>query len=248
MKFDHAISLARYNWPLYLICFASASIGFFAATMTSLPVPVRVVAGCATTVATWYAITSFVAFHMMFDRPEFLSGQWLARCVREAPRTCVQLSVCVEETTLPIQAVFPDTICTNLDLFDDSTMTEPAIARAKQAAESSNSLPAKPATLPLGDDSSELTVLSLAAHEIRDPAMRRSLFTELARITTSHGRLIIAEHLRNLPAALAFGPGLFHFYPRSEWTTLATKAGFRMESEFDITPFIHIFVLEHDEN
>jgi ubiquinone/menaquinone biosynthesis C-methylase UbiE len=153
----------------------------------------------------------------------------------------VQLSVCVEETTLPIQTVFPDSICTNLDLFDDSTMTEPAIIRAKNAAESSALVRAKPAALPLDDDSSELTVLTLAAHEIREPALRRSLFAELARITTSHGRVIVAEHLRNLPAALAFGPGLFHFYPHSEWA-----AGFRIESEFNITPFIHIFVLEHE--
>lgn len=244
MKFKHALSLARYNWPLYLVCFITATVSFFAAGMTSFPATARIVAVCCGAVAAWYAITSFVAFHLMFDRPEFLSGQWLVRCVRDTPQTCVQLSVCVEQTTLPIQLVFPQSICTNLDLFDSSTMTEPAIARAKQAAESSASLRANPAALPLDDDSSELTVVTLAAHEIRNPELRKSLFSELSRITTSHGRLIIAEHLRNFPAALAFGPGLFHFYPRSEWAALAKMAGFRIESEFDITRFIHIFVLD----
>lgn len=183
----------------------------------------------------------------MFDRSDFLSGTWLARCVRGVPRTCVQVSVCVEQTTLPIEAVFPASKCTNLDLFDDSAMTEPAIARAKRGALPAVALRAKPTALPAADESADLAVVTLAAHEIRDPSLRRALFTELGRITTSDGRLVVAEHLRSLSAALAFGPGLWHFYPRSEWANLATSTGWRIVSEFDRTPFIHIFVLDRVE-
>ncbi len=246
MKFTRAVTLARYNWPLYLICIVSSVAGFFVGSLNSLPVPVRIIAIVGASIATWYAAASFVAFHMMFERPAFLSGRWLSRCVSNVPKTCTHLSVCVEETSLPVQAVFPNTICTNLDLFDDSVMTEPAIARAKLAAGLSKLIRAKPNALPLENGVSELTVVSLAAHEVRDPTLRVTFFRELARVTHPDGTLVVAEHLRNLPAALAFGPGLFHFYPRSEWTQLATAAGLLIESEFDITPFIHVFVFRRD--
>jgi hypothetical protein len=243
MAFTRALTLARYNWPLYLVCAIGTFAGFSVAFISTLPPTIRMLAALGGGVALWYAFASFAAFHIMFDRPDFLSGQWLTRCIDDSPGTCVQLSVCIEETTLPISDIFPQAICTELDLFDDSVMTEPPIARAKQAAGNSTSIPSKPDALPLANETSQLTVVTLAAHEVRDPIQRESLFQELARITESSGRLIIAEHLRNLPAALAFGPGLFHFYPRSEWAALAQKAGLRIESEFDVTPFFHIFVL-----
>jgi hypothetical protein len=125
-------------------------------------------------------------------------------------------------------------------------MTEPAINRAKHEALPLATKISKPDSIPLDDGSSEFTLVTLAAHEIRNATLRHKFFAELKRITASNGCVVIAEHLRNLPAALAFGPGLFHFYPRSEWTTLATASGLRIQSEFDINPFIHIFVLHHN--
>lgn len=245
MKFDRAFSLARYNWPLYVVCFFGAVIGFLLWVTPIAPAPVKYVGLVGAIVATWYAVASFLAFQVMFDRPDFLSGEWLSSCVTQSPKTCVQLSVCVDETTLPISKVFPNAQYVELDLFDDSVMTEPAIARAKQEAGGSASIVAKPDALPLSDDVSELTVVTLAAHEVRDAHKRKSLFLELSRITASNGQLIVAEHLRNIPALLAFGPGLFHFYPRATWVTLAKESQFKIESEFDITPFFHVFVLRH---
>ncbi|WP_145179106.1 methyltransferase domain-containing protein [Gimesia aquarii] len=245
MSFDRAVSLARYNWPLYLTCFLGAAVGFTIWTIQLVPSPIRYLGFLGALVATWYAISSFVAFYVMFDRSDFLSGEWLTHCVEQSPQTCVQLSVCVEETTLPISKVFPSTDYIELDLFDKSFMTEPAIARAKQNSGDSPSIAAKPDALPLSDNTSEMTVVTLAAHEIRDASQREVLFRELSRITAPRGRLIVAEHLRNLSAAAAFGPGFFHFYPRSTWTTLAQKTELRIESEFDITPFFHVFVLRH---
>lgn len=247
MKCKRACSLVRYNWPLYLVCVMTFLIGLVGSAASNLPLPLRLAAACAAIVSTWFACASFLAFFMMFDRSNFLLGQWLTRCVDQSPSTCVQLSVCLEETTLPIKTVFPAAICTNLDVFDDQTMTEPAIARAKKEIDSSITTRANPLALPIPDGASELTVVTLAAHEIRNPRLRQALFGELSRITQSRGRVAIAEHLRNIYAACAFGPGMFHFYPHSEWIKQANLAGLRIHSEFDITPFIHIFVFEHDQ-
>jgi len=246
MSFSRALSLARYNWPLYAVCIGTVVCGI-ALALISIPFFLRVVALFAAATAGWFAIASFLAFHVMFDRPELLSGLWLQRCVSTPPKTCVQLSVCVEETTLPIATVFPAAACTNLDLFDESVMTEPAVARAKQSDEHRALVKsASPEALPLEDGSVELTVVMLAAHEVRDEQLRKKLFLELARITEDGGRIVIAEHLRDIAAALAFGPGLFHFYSRKTWVELATHAGLSIESEFSVTPFVHVFVLQEN--
>ena len=245
MAFDRAFSLVRYNWPLYAVCVLGATIGALLWATHIIPTTVRYAGLLGALIAMWYAAASFVAFHVMFDRSNFLSGEWLSRCVAQAPQTCVQLSACVDETTLPIDRVFPDAEYIELDLFDNSVMTEPAIARAKQQAHGSPSFIAKPDALPLSDNVSQLTVVTLAAHEVRDPRKREALFLELSRITAANGQLIVAEHLRNIPAALAFGPGVLHFYPRTTWTALFTETRLEIESEFDITPFFHVFVLRH---
>lgn len=200
-----------------------AVVGFTIWKFQLGPSPIEYLGLLGAVIATWYAIASFVAFHIMFDRPDFLSGEWLTRCVEQPPQSCIQLSVCVEETTLPVPKIFPLAEYIELDLFDESLMTEPAIARAKRKSGAFPFIAPKPDALPLSDNSSELTVVTLAAHEVRDASQREALFRELARITKPGGRLIIAEHLRNLSAAAAFGPGLFHFYPRSTWMTLAKK-------------------------
>lgn len=88
-------------------------------------------------------------------------------------------------------------------------------------------------------------MVTLAAHEIRHPQRRESLFKEIARIVAPDGRVVVVEHLRNLSAALAFGPGLFHFYPRGEWVRLARAARLTIAEEFHITPFVHVFVLRN---
>jgi len=74
-------------------------------------------------VATWYAIASFAAFHWMFDRSPFLSGTWLVKCMDPAPRRGVQVSVCAEQTVLPIQSVFPHASCETFDLFDEAILS-----------------------------------------------------------------------------------------------------------------------------
>lgn len=243
MSFTHALRLARFNWPLYLVCIGIAGGGTSAAMTPALPSFLRFVAALGASVATWYAIASFAAFYWMFDRSPFLSGAWLARCVQDAPRTCIQLSVCAEQTVLPIQSVFPQSKSETFDLFDESITTAPAIARARQRGHV-GAAQAAPDAIPLNSDSIDLVVVTLAAHEIRQPQKRELLFRELARIVTADGRIVVVEHLRNLAAVLAFGPGLFHFFPRREWVRLAHAAELSLIAEFDITPFVHVFVME----
>jgi hypothetical protein len=68
----------------------------------------------------------------MFDRSEFLRGQWLKEEYPQVPGRWVPINAGLKETTLPVGAVFPGAEGRTLDLYDPAVMTEPAVTRARQ--------------------------------------------------------------------------------------------------------------------
>ena len=238
----HALTLARYNLPLYIFAAIGIVLGLTAACVSGLPFAVRMAGIIITVIAAWYAFASFFAFYLMFDRSNLLSGEWLSALPPISPHRWAQISIFLEETTLPLGKLFPNAVGRSLDLFDSKITTEPAITRARASSVESGATAVSADALPVADDWADLTVVMLAAHEIRDPFLREKLFGELHRITSSGGTVILIEHLRNLAAFAAFGPlGFFHFYPRKEWIRLAKLANLKIQHELSMTPFVHVF-------
>jgi hypothetical protein len=93
-----------------------------------------------------------------------------------------------------------------------------------------------------------VVVVTLAAHEIRDRQKRQRFFQELSRIVSPQGKLIVVEHLRDLAAALAFGPAILHFFPRREWLDLGSATGLEVERERRITPFVRVFIFRRKDS
>ena len=241
MSFKHALSLARYNWPLYLIALSGAILGAVVSLNDHLSSTLRLAGALGALIAAWYAVASFLAFHVMFDRSRLLGGTWLHEMLPESPARCIQISVFLEATTLPLAEVFPQAEVILLDLFRPELMTEPAVTRARQSAKPTDAISSAIDSLPVEDGWSDVTVVTLAAHEIRLAAKREQLFRELQRVTSVKGSIVVVEHLRNVAALLAFGPGLLHFYPRGEWLRLARRTNLSLKDEIAITPFVHVF-------
>lgn len=78
---------------------------------------------------------------------------------------------------------------------------------------------------------------------MRDAQQREALFDELRRVLKPSGRVILVEHIRDLPNIAAFGPGAWHFQTRREWMRLAALAGFSTVQEITKTAFVRGFAL-----
>ncbi|HUE69526.1 MAG TPA: methyltransferase domain-containing protein, partial [Pirellulaceae bacterium] len=143
---------------------------------------------------------------------------------------------------LPLDRVFPGAEGKMLDLYNPAVMTEPAVTRARQHTSDVAAFAVDPEALPVDDAWADLVVVTLAAHEIRDGKKRERFFHELRRIVSLEGRVVVVEHLRDLAAALAFGPGILHFFPHGEWLRLGKLAGLAVERERRITAFVRVFV------
>lgn len=66
---------------------------------------------------------------------------------------------------------------------------------------------------------------------------------ELKNGLAENGKLIVVEHLRDLPNAIAFSIGVFHFMPRSSWSNDFAAVGLQIVTEKKTTPFVSEFVL-----
>lgn len=242
ITFARALRIAGYNWPLYAAAGVGIVVGLMFLSLPGLPPLVRWLGGAGAAVAAWFAGASFWAFHSMFDRSGLLDGRWLSEELPQAPARWVQINVGLEETTLPLHEVFPGAEGKMLDLYNPAVMTEPAVTRARQQKGNDAAIAAQPDSLPVEEGWGEVVVVMLAAHEIRDRQKRERFFQELRRIVSPEGRVVVVEHLRDLAAALAFGPGIFHFYPRGEWLRLGRNAGLEVERERRITPYVRVFV------
>jgi SAM-dependent methyltransferase len=241
ITFARALRIAGYNWPLYAAAAVGIVTGVVLACLSEVPPPIRWLGGAAAVVSGWFAFASFWAFHAMFDRSELLDGEWLKAEVPQTPSRWVQINAGLEETTLPLKEVFPAAEGKRFDLYSPAVMTEPAVTRARRQNVDS-AIAVQPDALPIEDGWAQLVVVTLAAHEIRDGRQRKCFFRELRRVVAEEGKVIVVEHLRDLAAALAFGPGILHFFPRREWMRLGRLVGLEVERERRITPFIRAFV------
>ena len=85
----------------------------------------------------------------------------------------------------------------------------------------------------------------VSAHEIRDENERVVFFEELKRSLKVNGKIVVTEHLRDVPNFLAYTIGFFHFHSKSSWMRTFRRANLKVLQEAKITPFLTTFVLQN---
>jgi hypothetical protein len=67
--------------------------------------------------------------------------------------------------------------------------------------------------------------------------------TEVRRVLTPGGYVVLVEHVRDLANFMVFGPGFLHFLPAGEYRHLASMTGLEVIREVRMTPFVRILLL-----
>jgi SAM-dependent methyltransferase len=130
------------------------------------------------------------------------------------------------------------------DFYDPAKHTEISIKRARNAMTPfPGTIPIQTGHLPLPDQYADVVFNILAAHEIRDESERVTFFKEIHRILKPGGKVVVTEHLRDLPNLLAYNIGFFHFHSKITWLQTFYAADFDVETTIKITPFITTFIL-----
>ena len=189
---------------------------------------------------------SLLASHYVYDLSGLYKLEWLN--LPKKMEVLVNVNAGFDETSAFLKEKCNPKELIALDFYDPAKHTEVSIKRARAA------YPPYPGTLstattqlPLEDVRADAICAIFAAHEIRDPAERTAFFRELNRILQPGGRVIVTEHLRDLPNFLVYNIGFLHFHSKKAWLHTFSEAGLRVQHEEKLTPFISTFTLtKHD--
>ena len=235
------LQIVRFNWPFFVaapLVVLVAGIGAMVLAGVARLVLAVFVVGAA-----YWTVASLIASYWVYDLSALTRWAWLAEYLPATATRLANLHAGFDDTSHALRQAFPKAQWRTWDLYDPARMTEASIARARRASTGPPGEHVDPASLPA--DAAELdgAFLIFAAHEFRTAAARETLFTELQRVLKPNGKLIVVEHVRDLPNFIAYGPGFLHFLGRAEWLRLAGIAGFEIQHEFRVTPFVRVFVL-----
>ena len=240
--FQGVANIVRFNWHFYvlaalvlvLVWVANAALDNSFVVLSSLITAAICLPILISLIVSWY----------VYDHSGLYSLPWL-RGVEVLPAPFIlNIHAGLDEFSETLQVRYRTARLEVLDFYDPGRHTEVSIRRARKA------YPPHPGTkavstsaLPVADASADLIILALAAHEIRDDAERAAFFRELARVLKPDGRVVVTEHLRDLPNFLAYNIGAFHFLPRSSWYRVFGQGRLRLIREQSLTPFITTFTL-----
>ncbi|MGB6221713.1 class I SAM-dependent methyltransferase [Haloferula sp.] len=229
-------TVVRFNWHFFVI--ALVVIGLLLLVAPAFPPFYLAAAG-----ATLALILSLVATAIAYDFSGLYRLDWLDGLMKDAHEVA-NIHAGFDETSDLIRTRFPSVTLSIVDFYDPEKHTEISIRRARQAH------PPAPGTIafasqriPFPARSCDLVLLTLAAHEIRDPDERVGFFREIRRILKLDGHVVVTEHLRDLPNLIAYNLGAWHFHTRREWLSTFRESGFQIAEEKRLNPFITSFVL-----
>lgn len=235
-------NVVRFNWHFYVIAFglvcllstilliASSDLKFLMELMLY---------GLVYTIVASLLITYYV-----YDVSSLYTLKWLSAAPK--PHHILNINAGFDETSSLLEDKYPEANLTILDFYDSAIHTEVSIKRARKA------YPVHPSTIsistqkiPLNDESIDLIVICLAAHEIRDDQERIIFFKEISRVVKKNGSIYVIEHLRDLPNFMAYTIGFFHFLSPKVWKNTFYNANLIIKTQQKITPFITAYNLQY---
>ena len=241
-------NVLRFNWPFYVGAAAGALLAEGAVRLAPKPSKPLLRAGQCLGVAA--ALASVTATYWVYDASGYYQLRWLGEALRasgfERDRALrvVNLNAGFDELTEHLRWRYPAAEVVPVDFYDPTRHTERSIARARRA------YPAPVETVTLADPTdlerlplADLILAALSAHEVRDESERVTFFSALGRCLEPGGRIVLVEHLRDVPNALAYTLGVGHFHSRATWQRTFSAAGLRVLDERRHTPFLRVITL-----
>lgn len=241
--FQGIANIIRFNWHFYVIALvaiiALLFIGFYFPGEIQLSTYVL----CALIILST-GISLAVSYYV-YDRSGLYSFSWMKPFITGKEDTIININAGFDETSHTIRDLFPTASLRVFDFYDPAKHTEVSIKRARAA------YPLYPGTetiatahLPVQNGTTDLIFLIFAAHEIRNDAERISFFDQLSQKLKPAGKIIIVEHLRDLPNFLAYNIGFFHFHAAQTWKNTFSAAGLMIDRQTKINPFVTLFILK----
>lgn len=233
-----------FNWPFFLSGLLLLVALFITATLFTLPF---------SSVFFWMGIAGIVAFFIplfvswyVYDYTDLYKMKWLQWVPGDKPLSIININAGFDETSHLLQNIYPSAQLDVYDFYDPLKHTEPSIRRAR------NSRAPFPGTqsISTSDDlklnrKADWICLFFAAHEIRNEEERAVFFAQLSTFLEKNGKIIVLEHVRDVPNFIAWNLGAFHFHSLKTWEKTFNQANLQLIKRKKINPFVSLLILSH---
>ena len=237
-------TIARFNWPFYVAASAVLVLAVFGFVWGTIPL-LQWTCAAAVMGSLYFLVVSLGVSHQVYDRLDLYRWAWL-KCALDGAEHG-QMIFChsgFDEASQALKERLDDVAWVVLDHYDAAMMTEASIRRARKLFPPTFST--KPASYdkwPVATESADVVFGLLAIHELRREEERSAWFSEASRCLKPGGRVVLAEHTRDLANFLAFGPGFLHFHSSASWRRCWKNAGLHAADEFQVTPWVRVFIV-----
>lgn len=239
--FSGVAKIVRFNRGKYSAALVTVVVLVVAATDASF----RVAALIAIGAIVFGVAVSLGVSHWVYDRSALYDLMW-SNTINRGDRVAVVHAGFDEVSPILRARLGADPHA--VSFYDRIEVAEPSIRRAQDQAAAFGSSGATAGQPLLRAGTFDWVVAFMCLHEIRIQAARRELLTELKDCLAEGGKLVVVEHFRDIPNALAFSAGVTHFLPRYVWSADFVAAGLQVVSEGKTTPFVTEFVLRRAPN
>jgi ubiquinone/menaquinone biosynthesis C-methylase UbiE len=244
--FQGVSNIVRFNWHFYALSMVAILCVLCTNYADKLPL-------FYTNIILFFIITptliSLLVSYYVYDFSNLYKLDWLDDMVLIPNKKMLNVNAGFDETSILLKEKYPHSELIVFDFYDPKKHTEVSIKRARNAYPPyPNTVSINTSKLHLSVDSIDIIFVTFSAHEIRNDAERIVFFKELHRILTKNGKIVVTEHLRDLPNFLAYNIGFVHFMPKKSWYETFEIAQFEIKKEQKITPFISTFTLKKKWN
>lgn len=237
-------NIIRFNWHFYALSIGLVlALWAFPFFRTSIHPNYTLVPAAA---ILWVTLISLLVSAYVYDVSNLYSLQWMDKLLLDQPAAITNINAGFDETSELLANKYPDAELAVLDFYNPEKHTEISIKRARKAYPPyPNTLSITTDKIPLEDNSVDIVFAVLSAHEIRNDDERTFFFKELHRVLAVNGKIVVTEHLRDVPNFLAYTIGFFHFHSKKTWLRTFKDSNLRVSREIKITPFLTAFVLQN---
>jgi len=236
-------NIIRFNWHFYVLAAAFAITLFAAGLFMNGPMFWLCISIAIGIIASTF-ISLFVSYYV-YDRSGLYDFHWLQQFNKLETPNILNIHAGFDETSTILKDNFPTANLQVFDFYDPEKHTEVSIERARKTYPPfKETVKITTCTLPIAANSADLTFNIFALHEVRDGNERIQFLKEQVARLENDGRIIVVEHLRDIPNFLAYNVGFFHFFSEREWIKNFLQAGLEIERKFKITAFISVFILK----
>ena len=235
-------NILRFNWHFYALAAvgipAGVAVGYWLGGVWVA------VAWAVAVLLVGTLVFGLIVSYYVYDRTGLYGLDWLDGLRLGRGERVLNIHAGFDEFSGVLSERFPNVLLTVADFYDPAVHTEVSVARARRAYPPfPGTVSVRTTDLPFAEDDFAAVFVCFSAHEIREDAERVVFFRELRRVTRPGAPVVVLEHLRDAPNALAYTFGVFHFLPRPTWLRTFTTAGWHIADERKYTPFLTLFTL-----